>query len=154
MDEAPYDPDTQRALHLFVVLSRCFNSVAEHSRQDIEANGLSVSEFAVLEMLHHKGPTPLGEIARKVLLTSGSMTYVIDQLVRKGLVQRVSCARDRRRLYAELTDAGRDRIVAIFPAHAERIRRALDALPPEEQEEAIRLLRQLGRGAQQQLNAG
>ena len=138
------DAATQQALHLFVVLMRCCNSVMEQSRQDIARNGLSVSEFAVLELLYHKGPTPLGVVAERVLLTNGSMTYVIDQLEKQGLVQRVACPKDRRRMYADLTEAGRVKITAIFPAHAERIRQIMAALSPQEQEQATQLLKQLG----------
>lgn len=140
----PCDAATQQALHLFVVLARCCNSVMEQTRQDIVQYGLSVSEFAVLELLYHKGPTPLGVVAERVLLTSGSMTYVIDQLEKQGLVQRIACPKDRRRMYADLTEAGRVKIAAIFPGHAERIRQIMAALSPQEQEQAASLLKQLG----------
>ena len=60
MDKTTYDEATHRALHLFVVLARCCNSVSDQARQDIARYDLSGSEFAVLELLHHKGPTPLG----------------------------------------------------------------------------------------------
>ena len=146
--EPEYSPSgeeaTQRALRLFVVLMRCSNAVAEQTRRDIAQYDLSASEFAVLELLYHKGPTLLGVIAERVLLTSGSMTYVIDQLEKQGLVQRIACPTDRRRIHADLTEAGRAKIAAIFPGHAERIRQAMAALSPQEQEEAIRLLKQLG----------
>ena len=118
MDKIGYDEDTRRALRLFVVLMRCTNAVSEQSRQDIVRAGLSTSEFAVLELLYHKGPTPLGAVAAQVLLTSGSMTYVIDQLEKQGLVMRVACPKDRRRLHAALTDAGQAKIAALFPGHA------------------------------------
>ncbi len=97
-----------------------------------------------MELLYHKGPTLLGAVAERVLLTSGSMTYVIDQLEKQGLVQRVACPKDRRRMYADLTEAGRAKIAAIFPGHAERIRQVMAALSPQEQEQATQLLKQLG----------
>jgi MarR family 2-MHQ and catechol resistance regulon transcriptional repressor len=147
MDRPEYDADTDRALRLFVILARCANSVFEHARQDILRHDLKPSEFAVLEMLLHRGPTPLGEVAERVLLTTGSLTHVMDQLEKKGLVRRVPCPNDRRVLYADLTDAGRDKITAIFPSHAESIRRSLAGLSPVEQEEAIVLLKKLGLAA-------
>jgi len=141
------DPDTQRALKLFVVLARSTNSVMEHAHDDIRRHDLTPSEFAVLEMLHHRGPTPLGEVAARVLLKTGSLTHVVDQLVKKGLVVRVPCDRDRRVLYADLTREGKEKIAAIFPAHAERIRWAMSGLTADEQEQAIALLRRLGHSA-------
>ncbi len=141
------DPETARALKLWVVLARCFNAVADHSRRDIARHGLSPTEFGVLEALFHKGPLLLGEVGRRVLLTSGSVTYVVDKLEGQGLLRRVACPSDRRAIYAELTDAGRARMESIFPEHAEAIRQAVAGLDPDEQETAIVLLRRLGLGA-------
>jgi len=142
-----YDEPTRRALKLFVVLARAGASVGEHAREDILRHNLSVSEFGVLEMLWHKGPQPLGEIADRILLTTGSVTYVIDQLQKQGLVERRPCPKDRRVIFAGLTQAGRQRIESIFPEHARRIVRAVSGLTPEEQDRAIALLKKLGRTA-------
>ncbi len=147
MDRSVDDSERQRALRLFRVLARCTNSVLEHARDDILQHELKPSEFAVLEMLYHKGPTPLGEVAARVLLTTGSLTHVIDQLEKKRLVRRIPCEKDRRVLYAELTDEGRAKIAAIFPGHAERIRVAMAGLDPREQEQLTALLKKLGLAA-------
>ncbi len=144
MDKNEYDEDTRRALRLFVTLMRCTNAVGDVARYDIARNDLSVSEFAVLELLYHKGPTPLGAVAAQVLLTSGSMTYVIDQLEKQGLVTRVACPKDRRRLHAALTDAGQAKIASIFPGHAAGITQAMSILSSDEQDELARLLKKLG----------
>lgn len=144
MDKNNYDEDTRRALRLFVTLMRCTNSVGDVARRDIARSNLSGSEFAVLELLYHKGPTPLGAVAAQVLLTSGSMTYVIDQLEKQGLVTRAACPRDRRRLHAVLTDAGQAKIASIFPGHAARITQAMSVLASDEQDELARLLKKLG----------
>ena len=145
------DEATRRALRLFIVLTRCFDSVGEHARLDIQRHALSSSEFGVLEMLYHKGPTSLGVLAERILLTSGSLTYVVDQLDKRGLVQRVPCPKDRRVTYADLTAAGRALIREIFPHHAEQIRQAVAGLTPEEQETAIALLKKLGLAAKDAL---
>ena len=42
------------------------------------------SDFAVLEALLHKGPLPINEIGKKVLLTSGSITVAVDRLESKS----------------------------------------------------------------------
>jgi MarR family 2-MHQ and catechol resistance regulon transcriptional repressor len=145
------DEPTRRALQLFIVLTRCCDSVMEHARQDIQRHRLSGSEFGVLEMLYHKGPTPLGVLAERILITSGSLTYVVDQLQKRGLVQRVACPTDRRVTYADLTDAGRALIREIFPDHAEVLRQAVSGLTPDEQETAIALLKKLGLAAKDAL---
>lgn len=146
-----YDPETQRALRLFVVLMRCADSVSEHARVHMRRHQFKTSEFAVLELLYHTGPTPLSLIAEKVLLTKASMTYVIDQLEKQGLVQRVNSPKDRRVSYAELTQIGQEKIATAFPDHAQHIQRAVSCLSLEEQEQAIALLKKLGLAAKRTL---
>ncbi|HEX6372741.1 MAG TPA: helix-turn-helix domain-containing protein, partial [Longimicrobium sp.] len=85
--------ETDRALKLWVVLSRAHAAVAEHSQADIARSGLTPMEFGILEALHHKGPMLLGEVQKKILVTSGGVTYLVDRLAAKGLVERQRCDR-------------------------------------------------------------
>ncbi|CAN5258045.1 MarR family transcriptional regulator [soil metagenome] len=143
--------DTSTALKLWVVLARAHRAVADHARHDIERHGLGMTEFAVLEVLHHRGPLPLGEIGERILLTSGSTTYVADKLEERGLLSRRACDQDRRVVYAELTTAGREVIEGIFPAHAAAIRDAVAGLSPAEQRRATELLKRLGLAARKKM---
>jgi MarR family 2-MHQ and catechol resistance regulon transcriptional repressor len=58
----PSDRKQETALRLWIVLARAFNSVSHHITEDIEHNGLTLMEFGILEVLHHKGRLTLGEI--------------------------------------------------------------------------------------------
>lgn len=64
---------------------------------------MNPTEFAVLELLYHKGQQPLQQIGGKILLASGSITYVVDKLEKKGFLERVACPNDRRVTYAAIT---------------------------------------------------
>jgi MarR family transcriptional regulator, 2-MHQ and catechol-resistance regulon repressor len=145
----PSSPDSTRegALRLWVVLARAYAAVGRHVDADIARHGLTTTEFGILEVLHHKGPLLLGEIQRKVLVTSGGVTYLVDRLVTKGLVRREDCPTDRRARYAVLTAAGKALIARIFPDHAALITRAMSGLSPRDQDQATALLRRLGLAA-------
>lgn len=147
MPEVMRDQDVEQALKLWVVLSRAFDAVQAHAQADIARHGLTVTEFGVLEALYHKGPLLLGEVQRKILVTSGGVTYLVDRLVAKGLVERRRCPTDRRAAYAALTPEGEALIRDIFPQHAAAIHRALGGLDEHQREQAIHLLRTLGRFA-------
>ena len=138
------EEDTARALKLWVVLARSYAAVARAVEKDIARHGLTTTEFGILEALHHKGPLLLGEIQRKVLVTSGGITYLVDRLVAKGLVTREPSPDDRRARYAVLTPDGARLIGSIFPPHAELLTQAMHALTSEEQAAATALLRRLG----------
>src|SRR5690606_27166142 len=106
--------DTERALKLFIVLSRGSKVVMEEANKLIESYKLNTTEFAVLELLYHKGRQPIQKIGQKILLSSGSMTYVVDKLEKKGLLERVFCTEDKRITYMSITAAGKALIEEIF----------------------------------------
>jgi MarR family 2-MHQ and catechol resistance regulon transcriptional repressor len=102
-----------------------------------------MTEFAVLEVLHHKGALPLGEIRDRILVTGASTTYVVKKLEERGLMRRRSCAEDQRIVFGELTAKGRALIDEVFPAHVERLQQAMAGLSVSQKREASRLLRAL-----------
>ncbi len=139
--------DRATALKLWTVLARSFFAVARHSEADIGRHGLSPGEFAILEALYHKGPLLLGELQRKILVSSGGVTYLVDRLEQEGLVERRDCPGDRRARYAALTPQGEAFIASVFPDHAQAIEHALSALTKAEKRTAIGVLRKLGHAA-------
>ena len=138
---------TELALKLWTVLSRAQSSVAEHSLTDIRRHDLTPGEFGVLEALYHKGPLLLGALREKTLVSSGGVTYLVDRLAERGLVEREPCPEDRRASYAVLTDDGRDLMERIFPAHARAMERAVSGLSDDEKRRAVELLKKLGHRA-------
>ena len=148
---ATADPSSDTSLKLWVVLARAFDAVERHSRASIARFRLGTTEFGVLEVLYHKGELPVCEVQRRILVESSSTTYVVDKLVKRGLVRRRHSGRDRRVVLLRLTPSGRRLIGRIFPTHARAIHHAVAALRPREQAQAIRLLRALGLGAAERL---
>jgi MarR family 2-MHQ and catechol resistance regulon transcriptional repressor len=136
--------ESDLALKLFVVFSRAHRAVTDRVTEDIKSHGLNPTEFAVLELLFHKGDQPIQQIGQKILLSSGSMTYVIDKLEEKRLLRRKPCPNDRRVTYATITTAGQTFMEEIFPKHREAIRSIFSALDIEEKQEMIELLKKLG----------
>ena len=132
------------ALELWVVLARAADAVGRHARADVARHGLAAPEFGVLEVLYHKGPLPVCEAQRRILLQSGSTAYVVDKLVRKKVVRRTPNPKDKRGTLLVLTPRGRALMARIFPAHAETIRRAMRGLSGPELKRASELVRKLG----------
>lgn len=137
------EPNDQ-SLKLFIVLSRAYRAVNEHVNKRIQRYGLNPTEFAVLELLYHKGDQPLQQIGGKILLASGSMTYVIDKLEKKDYITRVACAEDRRVTFAQITQKGKKLIEQVFPSHQNEIERIMSVLSDEEKDTAIELLKRIG----------
>ncbi|WP_379156775.1 MarR family winged helix-turn-helix transcriptional regulator [Paenibacillus sp. sgz5001063] len=134
------------SLKLFVVLSKAYKSLMDHAVKDMKSHGLASAEFMVLEVLYHRTRIPLQQIGEKILVTSGSITYNIDKLEKRGLLKRVPCSEDRRVTYAEITDTGRELFDHIFPRHVSSIHSMMSGLNGEEKDQAIQLLKKLGKG--------
>lgn len=137
-------PPTATALKLYVTLTRASEALHAHARAHIAEHGLTETEFAILEALYHKGPLLLGDVQKKILISSGGVTFVIDKLEKRGLVRRTLSATDRRARYAELTDEGHELIARIFPGHAEALRHAMAGLGLADQRAVTALLKTLG----------
>src|SRR5712691_3850461 len=101
-------------VHVWLVLMKAHGSMARHATQSIVSLDMCLSDFGVLEALLHKGPQSIGEIGRRVELTSGSITTAIDRLEQRGLVARTAHASDRRTRVVHLTREGRTRITQVF----------------------------------------
>ncbi|WP_332649607.1 MarR family winged helix-turn-helix transcriptional regulator [Lysinibacillus sp. 54212] len=136
--------DIKQSLKLFIVLSRAHKAISETTSQFFQQNGVNPTEFAVLELLYHKGRQPLQQIGSKILLASGSITYVVDKLEKRGYLSRVSCPNDRRVTYAEITQAGTQFMDEIFPRHEKHLHELMNVMTSEEKDTAIELLKKLG----------
>jgi MarR family transcriptional regulator, 2-MHQ and catechol-resistance regulon repressor len=143
----------ESGVHLWLILMKTHEALRQHAVRQVQGRGIGFSDFAVLEVLLHKGPTPVNEIGRRVRLTSGSITAAIDRLERKALVERHGDPADRRTRVVHLTPAGRDLISTAFADHAEAMERATAGLTAEERAHTSALLKKLGRYAQAHLDS-
>lgn len=133
-----------RALNTYVKLMRAAESVTTRIHTHLASEGLSLSQFAVLEALYHLGALSQKEIGEKILKTSGNITMVIDNLEKRDLVSRQRNLKDRRYINVQLTDAGFELINTIFPPHAAVIGREMGVLSATEQETLAYLCKKLG----------
>jgi DNA-binding MarR family transcriptional regulator len=138
-----YDKQSELNLKLLIALNRGTQYVQKKEQRTIKEGGLTVPQFAVLEILYHKGDLRVCEIIEKALSTGGNMTVVIDNLVKEDLVRRCIDPQDRRVNLISITEKGRNLISEIFPKHVENINEIFSDLTVEEKEKLIVLLKKL-----------
>jgi MarR family 2-MHQ and catechol resistance regulon transcriptional repressor len=131
-------------IHLRLFSQAC-RALAQLDARSIGSSGLGISDFAVLEILLHKGPLPVNTIGRNVMLTSGSITTAVDRLEKKRFVLRQACPEDRRVTYVDLTATGRTFIRRVFDAHASRLETVFQPLTTAERSALATLLKKLGK---------
>ena len=76
--------------------------------------GLIVTDFHCLHALQTGGPSTAGALGRRVGLTAGAATRMVDRLEKAGCVRRVPDPSDRRRVLVEPTDDGLRQITAYY----------------------------------------
>lgn len=138
--------EEQSALRLWIVLARAYLTFSRAVGTRVTSYGLTLPQFGILEALHHLGPLSLGELADKLLVTGGNVTYVMDRLEEQALVRRRRSEADRRVVKAHLTEEGRELIGEVFPEHAAHIGELVSHLSLDEKEELRTLLKRLGKG--------
>jgi MarR family 2-MHQ and catechol resistance regulon transcriptional repressor len=145
--EPDTDDDRAATLQLLIALGRSVQAIERGVRPHLTECGLGLTEFAVLEVLYHKGALPLGEIRDRILVTGASTTYVVKKLEERGLMRRRTSSEDQRVVFGELTPKGRALIDKVFPGHVDRLRLVMAGLSASDKRAASRLLRRLSQHA-------
>ena len=138
-------PEEVTALNGFIALLRATDSLHAHLSRHVEASGLTMGQFAVLEVLLHLGPMSQRDVGTKLLRSGSNTTMVLDNLERRGLVKRRRRTDDRRAIEVSLSSAGRRLIAELFPQHARRITRLFTVLSQRDQQRLAALCKTLGR---------
>ncbi|MGR6919684.1 MarR family winged helix-turn-helix transcriptional regulator [[Actinomadura] parvosata] len=110
-------------------------------------HGLSVSEYTALAALAYSdddGHLRQQVLAEAIPLRQSSVSRLVARLERMGLTERFHCPTDRRGVYTQITDRGRDVVTAARATYVDVLRQALAELGGDRQLAA--LVEQLHRG--------
>jgi MarR family 2-MHQ and catechol resistance regulon transcriptional repressor len=133
------------ALDAYIKLMRAAETVTNRVNETLPV-GLTVTQFAVLEVLFHLGPLCQGQLAEKLLKSTGNISLVIANLEKAGLIKRMRQPDDLRFVTISLTTRGRTLIAELFPRVANRITSEFSVLTSDEKAELGRLAKKLGLG--------
>ena len=131
------------ALNAFIKLQRASESISTRVHTVLPA-GLTITQFGVLEALHHIGPLCQGELAEKLLRSGGNLTLVVDNLEKAGYVARERDPADRRFVVVKLTEKGTQFISEIFPRVLNNVTREMSVLSSTELFDLCRLCKKVG----------
>ncbi|HEX5710858.1 MAG TPA: MarR family winged helix-turn-helix transcriptional regulator [Sulfuricurvum sp.] len=139
-----YGIHEDKVLRAHIELSRAFIKIRAKETAWMEAQGLTLPQFAILEALYHLGPLNVGQITKLILSTPGNITVVVKNLEAKKLLTVTLSQTDRRVKILEITAKGAEIIRSIFPIHVKNLQGWYDAgLDEQELEVVSKLLRKL-----------
>lgn len=146
----------KQALRLWLRLLTCSNQVEQYVRARLRSEfDITLPQFDVLAVLYAAdGPQNMSALSRRLMVSNGNVTGVIDRLVRAGLVERSVPESDRRVQYIALTTEGRRRFAAIAATHEGWIAELFSDLGEAQVERLLGLLNSAKRAVQARLDAG
>jgi DNA-binding MarR family transcriptional regulator len=116
------------------------NHVSHAFKQKVEAEGVTVAEWAVMRRMFDAGSVHPSQLAERMGMTRGAVSKLLDRLCQKNLAVRESADDDRRYQTVELTRAGK-RLVPILARLADaNDREFFGHLRPQEREQVVSLL--------------
>ena len=129
----------------YLLLMKTTKAIQERIRRVMITNKLNITEFSVLEVLFLQGKQTIQQIGNSILIASGSMTYVIDKLEDKGLLNRNACPDDRRVIHVILTEDGNHLMQKIMPNHQDMVNYMFGSLTEDESETMVKLLNKVSK---------
>ena len=105
-------------------------------------NNITNQQWAVLKIISKK-PMQMNELGHELLVSSPTITSLIDRMEKKGLVKREDC-KDRRKIEIQLTPEGKKFYEKTREQIMEFLQKSVSALTPQETTELLFLLRKLG----------
>jgi MarR family transcriptional regulator, 2-MHQ and catechol-resistance regulon repressor len=117
-------------------LARAYHSIAASLTRLFEDHGITGAQFGVLRCLSDADPDGLmlSDLSKRLMVTCGNTTGVVDRLEQAGYLRRVRPAGDRRVVLAQLTAEGEELYRRIIPGHQRLLGELLAGLAPEERE--------------------
>ncbi len=131
-------------LKTITILFRATNTLTQEIAHQVNELGLSLSSFMACEALYHKGALSVAQLQSKVLIASSSLSYVIEQLKEKGIIDINHDEKDKRIRLCSLTQRGQNMMSEVYEKHVSAQRVRLDRLTPHEESLLQHLLKKIG----------
>lgn len=131
-------------MKILIGLHRNINDIDKKTLKIAAEHGLTLSQFMVLEALYSKGDMSVGEVREKILSSVGTISVIVNNLVKMNYIERLPDERDRRVCILSLTKEGRDVISKVVPKNEAMIVDSMKELTEEEKEELLYLLKKMG----------
>lgn len=142
-DVKSYGERTDKSMQTWIQILRAFQKIRAKELKYINASGLSMNQFEILEVLYHRGDLNVGAITKLIASTPGNVTVVVKNLKRDGLVQTLPSLEDSRVRIVTITESGRELIGGMFTQHAANLKSYFEVLSDEELVILYDLLRKL-----------
>lgn len=128
-----------------VVLGKMQSTIYAELDHHIKELGFNTSEFMVMYSIAAHGPLTIQDIAARIFVTSGNMTYTIDKLEKRAILRRLPCPEDRRKIYIDFTDEGRIKWDSLLEEHSQFLTSLFEGIDEEVLDQTIEQMKIIGK---------
>lgn len=126
------------------LIARANRLIEDDLARRLQPGGIAIEQFRVLKALEQDGPTPMGQLAEKVLVEPATLTKIIDRMVRESLVFRVPDEKDRRKVRIALAAAGVAMCRKLRDVSGDHEKHIAETFSDDQLQEMRRILSELG----------
>jgi len=131
-------------LNSYIKLVRAFESISSRLYMKLDKEGLTESQFYLLDVLYHCGPMNQKELGKKIFRSEGNITMVVNNLERRKLIKKKQNPDDKRIYIIKLKTEGKELYEKVFPKFLKAMMREFEGIKEKEHKEFQKICRRIG----------
>ena len=131
-------------LNSYIKLVRAFESISSRLYMKLDKEGLTESQFYLLDVLYHCGPMNQKELGKKIFRSEGNITMVVNNLERRKLIKKKQNPDDKRIYIIKLKTEGKELYEKVFPKFLKAMVREFEGIKEKEHKEFQKICRRIG----------
>jgi DNA-binding MarR family transcriptional regulator len=119
-------PVSKQRLRLWIRLLRTTRAIEAELRERLRVQfAMTLPQFDVMAALYREGSLTMTELSRKLMVSNGNVTGIVDRLAAERYVLRQAPASDRRSFIVRLTPKGTSHFATVAAAHEQWVHELL-----------------------------
>lgn len=131
-------------LNSYIKLVRAFESISSRLYMKLDGEGLTESQFYLLDVLYHLGPMNQKELGNKIFRSEGNITMVVNNLEKRKLIKKKQSGEDKRVYIIKLKNEGRELYEKFFPKFLKTIMNEFEGIKEKEHKEFQKICKRIG----------
>jgi len=131
-------------LNSYIKLVRAFESISSRLYMKLDKEGLTESQFYLLDVLYHCGSMNQKELGKKIFRSEGNITMVVNNLERRNLIKKKQNPDDKRIFIIKLKTEGKELYEKVFPKFLKAMMREFEGIKEKEHKEFQKICRRIG----------
>ena len=131
-------------LNSYIKLVRAFESISSRLYMKFDGEGLTESQFYMLDALYHLGPMNQKKLGKKIFRGEGNITMIVNNLEKRKLIKKKQSGEDKRVYIIKLKNEGRELYEKVFPKFLKTIMNEFEGIKEKEHKEFQKICKRIG----------